>query len=241
MPRTRPEPSWLSSSVLYQIYPQTFADSDGDGVGDLAGALEHLDHLAWLGVDAVWFSPLFASPFADAGYDVSDYLSVAPRYGTNEDLVAFVDAARSRGIRVLLDLVAGHTSDQHPWFREWADDPADFVARRKDNWRWTMMIMAPDFITDAMFADAIAKAANKLGEAPGTLRLELYDEGQCLQVLHIGSYDDEGPTLARLHDVEMPQRGLAFNGRHHEIYLSDARRTEPSKLKTILRQPVRPV
>ena len=123
----------------------------------------------------------------------------------------------------------------------WADDPEDFVARRKDNWRWTMMIMAPDFITDAMFADAIAKAANKLGQAPGTLRLELYDEGQCLQVLHIGSYDDEGPTLARLHDVEMPQRGLAFNGRHHEIYLSDARRTEPSKLKTILRQPVRPV
>ena len=125
MPSTRPEPAWLASSVLYQIYPQTFADGNGDGIGDLAGALEHLDHLTWLGVDAVWFSPLFASPFADAGYDVSDYLSVAPRYGTNEDLVAFVDAARSRGIRVLLDLVAGHTSDQHPWFREWANDPAD--------------------------------------------------------------------------------------------------------------------
>ncbi len=125
MTSTRPQPHWLAGSVLYQIYPQTFADSDGDGIGDLAGALERLDHLAWLGVDAVWFSPLFASPFADAGYDVSDYLRVAPRYGTNDDLVAFVDAARSRGIRVLLDLVAGHTSDQHPWFREWAEDPAD--------------------------------------------------------------------------------------------------------------------
>ncbi|MBR7742723.1 oligo-1,6-glucosidase [Phycicoccus sp. BSK3Z-2] len=125
MPTPRHQPSWLADSVLYQVYPQSFADGNGDGVGDLAGALEHLDHLAWLGVDAVWFSPLFASPFADAGYDVSDYLSVAPRYGTNEDLVAFVDAASSRGIRVLLDLVAGHTSDQHPWFREWADDPAD--------------------------------------------------------------------------------------------------------------------
>ncbi len=122
---TRPQPAWLANSVLYQIYPQSFADGNGDGIGDLAGALEHLDHLAWLGVDALWFSPLFASPFADAGYDVSDYLTVAPRYGTNDDLVAFVDAARSRGIRVLLDLVAGHTSDQHPWFREWADDPAD--------------------------------------------------------------------------------------------------------------------
>ena len=125
MSSTRPQPAWLANSVLYQIYPQSFADSDGDGIGDLPGALEHLDHLAWLGVDAVWFSPLYASPFADAGYDVSDYLTVAPRYGTNEDLVAFVDAARSRGIRVLLDLVAGHTSDQHPWFREWAQDPAD--------------------------------------------------------------------------------------------------------------------
>ncbi|NHA67912.1 alpha-amylase family glycosyl hydrolase, partial [Phycicoccus flavus] len=103
MPAPRPQPAWLASSVLYQIYPQSFADGNGDGIGDLAGALERLDHLAWLGVDAVWFSPLFASPFADAGYDVADYLSVAPRYGTNEDLVAFVDAARSRGIRVLLD------------------------------------------------------------------------------------------------------------------------------------------
>lgn len=122
----------------------------------------------------------------------------------------------------------------------WADDPTDFVARRKDNWRWTMMIIAPDFVTDAMFEDAIAKSAKKLGEAPDTLRLERYDEGQCLQVLHIGSYDNEAPTLAQLHDVEMPERGLVFNGRHHEIYLSDARRTAPEKLKTILRQPVRP-
>jgi glycosidase len=125
VPTPRPQPSWLASSVLYQIYPQSFADGDGDGIGDLAGALERLDHLAWLGVDAVWFSPLFASPFADAGYDVADYLTVAPRYGTNDGLVAFVDAARDRGIRVLLDLVAGHTSDQHPWFRSWADDPRD--------------------------------------------------------------------------------------------------------------------
>jgi glycosidase len=121
----RPQPRWLADSVLYQIYPQSFADSDGDGIGDLDGALAHLDHLQWLGVDAVWFSPLFASPFADAGYDVSDYLTVAPRYGTNDDLAALVDAARGKGIRVLLDLVAGHTSDRHPWFRQWADDPAD--------------------------------------------------------------------------------------------------------------------
>ena len=122
----------------------------------------------------------------------------------------------------------------------WADDPHDFVARRKDNWRWTMMIMAPDFVTPAMFDAATAKSARKLGEPPPTLRLERYAEGLSLQVLHTGSYDDEGPVLAHLHDLEMPTRRLVRNGHHHEIYLSDARRTVPEKLKTILRQPVRP-
>jgi hypothetical protein len=121
----------------------------------------------------------------------------------------------------------------------WADDPADFIARRKDNWRWTMMIMAPDFVTLGMFADAVAKSAGKLGDTPTSLRLEQYEEGRCLQVLHVGSYEDEGPILARLHDVEMPARGLTFNGHHHEIYLGDPRRSAPGKLKTILRQPVR--
>ena len=121
----------------------------------------------------------------------------------------------------------------------WADDPADFVARRKDNWRWTMMIMVPDFLTRAMFEAAVTKSAQKLGQAPATLRLQRYDEGTSLQVLHVGSYDDEGPILARLHDVEMPARGLTFNGHHHEIYLGDPRRSAPGKLKTILRQPVR--
>ncbi|MFC5381623.1 alpha-amylase family glycosyl hydrolase [Aquipuribacter nitratireducens] len=116
-PTDRPT-SWLQDALLYEIYPQSFADSDGDGVGDLRGVLAHLDHLQWLGVDAIWFNPLFASPFRDAGYDVADYLRVAPRYGTNEDLDAVVAAARDRGIHVLLDLVAGHTSDEHEWFQE---------------------------------------------------------------------------------------------------------------------------
>jgi alpha-glucosidase len=110
--------SWLTDAVLYEIYPQSFADSNGDGVGDLPGALDHLDHLQWLGVNTVWFNPCFASPFVDAGYDVADYLQVAPRYGTNDDLVAFFAAAADRGIRVLLDLVVGHTSVQHAWFQQ---------------------------------------------------------------------------------------------------------------------------
>lgn len=121
----RPAPAWLSDAVFYQIYPQSFADSDGDGIGDFNGITAHLDHLAWLGVNTVWINPCFASPFRDAGYDVSDYLSVAPRYGTNDDLATLVEEAGRRGIRVLLDLVAGHTSDRHPWFTASADDPDD--------------------------------------------------------------------------------------------------------------------
>ncbi|GAA2027806.1 alpha-amylase family glycosyl hydrolase [Agromyces tropicus] len=117
--------SWLADAVVYEIYPQSFADADGDGVGDLRGVIDHLDHLEWLGVDAIWLNPCFASPFRDAGYDVSDHLRIAPRYGTNDDMVELIREARRRGIRVLLDLVAGHTSIDHPWFVASADDPED--------------------------------------------------------------------------------------------------------------------
>lgn len=111
----------------------------------------------------------------------------------------------------------------------------------RDRWRWTMMIMAPDLIDRPLFDAAVEKSKKKLGDPPTSLRLERFTEGRArsLQILHVGSYDDEGPTLARLHDEVMPSQGLTFAGLHHEIYLSDARKTAPAKLKTILRQPVK--
>ena len=125
---------WLDDAVLYEVYPQSFADSDGDGVGDLRGVIDHLDHIASLGVDAIWFNPCFASPFVDAGYDVADYLRIAPRYGTNDDLVELVERARERGIRIILDLVAGHTSIDHPWFQ--AELAADGPSPDGDRYIW---------------------------------------------------------------------------------------------------------
>ena len=122
----------------------------------------------------------------------------------------------------------------------WADDPRDFVAKNKANWRWTMMVMVPDFITRAMYEAALEKSAEKLTDAPASLRFETYAEGRALQIMHLGSYDDEGPALEHLHEVEMPGRKLVHNGHHHEIYLNDPRKTAPAKLKTILRQPVKP-
>jgi len=121
----------------------------------------------------------------------------------------------------------------------WADNPDDFAGRRKHLWQWTMMIMVPDFVERSLYEAALTRSRDKLGEPPVSLRLEPLDEGRCLQTLHIGSYDDEGPTLARLHNEIMPATGVTFAGPHHEIYLSDPRKTPPEKLKTILRQPVR--
>lgn len=110
--------SWWQSGTIYQIYPHSFADGDGDGMGDIAGILSHVDHLAWLGVDAVWLSPVYPSPQHDNGYDVSDYRNIDARFGTLDDLDELVESLHKRGIRLIMDLVANHTSSEHPWFKE---------------------------------------------------------------------------------------------------------------------------
>jgi len=119
-PPTRGE-EWWRNAVVYQIYPRSFQDSDGDGVGDLAGIVQRLEYLADLGVDAIWLSPMYPSPLADGGYDISDHADVDPQLGTLETFDELLEAAHARGIRLLLDLVPSHTSIEHPWFREHPD------------------------------------------------------------------------------------------------------------------------
>ncbi len=110
-------PAWVHDAVFYQIYPQTFYDTDGDGIGDLNGIIRKLDYIKSLGVDAVWLNPFFESPFCDAGYDVSDYYKVAPRYGTNDDARMLFDEAHKRGLKIIIDYVISYTSIEHPWFK----------------------------------------------------------------------------------------------------------------------------
>jgi maltose alpha-D-glucosyltransferase/alpha-amylase len=134
------DPNWFERAVFYELLPRGFYDSNGDGVGDIEGIIEKIDYLAWLGVDCLWLLPFYPSPLRDGGYDVSDYLSVAPECGTTEDLRRLIEEAHRRGVRVIADFVINHTSDQHPWFLEsrssrdnpkadwyvWADDDRAF-------------------------------------------------------------------------------------------------------------------
>jgi alpha-glucosidase len=126
-------PAWWQRGAIYQIYPRSFADADGDGVGDLRGIADRLDHLSELGVEAIWLSPVFASPMADFGYDVSDYCDIDPTFGTLADMDALLEKAHVRGMKVILDWVPNHSSDRHPWFvasRSSRDDP------RRDWYVW---------------------------------------------------------------------------------------------------------
>lgn len=111
-------PTWLEKAIFYQIYPQSYYDSNGDGIGDIPGIIQKLNYIQSLGVTAIWLNPCFESPFQDAGYDVSNYYQVALRYGSNADLEHLFSEARQRGLRVILDLIPGHTSLKHPWFQQ---------------------------------------------------------------------------------------------------------------------------
>ena len=139
---------WYKEAVFYQIYPRSFKDGNGDGIGDIAGIISKVDYLASLGIDAIWFSPLYASPNADFGYDISDYKAINPEYGTMEQFDEMVRLLHDRNIRVVMDLVINHTSDKHKWFVEarkskdnpyrdyyyWADGKGKNGKKPPNNW-----------------------------------------------------------------------------------------------------------
>ncbi len=127
-------PDWLNNAVFYQIYPQTFYDSDSDGIGDIKGIIEKLDYVKSLGVDGIWINPFFESPFHDGGYDISDYYKVAPRYGTNDDAKRMFSEAEKRGLKIIFDYVVSYTSIDNPWFQESAKQEKN----KYSNWYiWT--------------------------------------------------------------------------------------------------------
>ncbi|MBC3364202.1 alpha-amylase family glycosyl hydrolase [Pseudomonas sp. SWRI154] len=150
MPNSFPSP-WWKNAVIYQVYPRSFADANGDGIGDLPGLTARLDHLQRLGIDALWLSPVYRSPMCDAGYDICDYTDVDPLFGSLADLDALIAQAHERGLKVLLDFVPNHTSDQHPWFIEsrssrdnpkrdwyiWRDQPNNWRASIDGGSAWT--------------------------------------------------------------------------------------------------------
>ena len=127
--RLRDDPDWWRQAVVYQVYPRSFADADGDGLGDLRGIISRVPYLRRLGVDAVWLSPFYPSALADGGYDVDDYRDVDPRLGTLADFDDLVEALHEVGIRVIIDIVPNHTSDRHEWFREALASPRGSAAR----------------------------------------------------------------------------------------------------------------
>ena len=159
--------------VVYQVYPRSFADSDGDGIGDLPGVLSRVDHLAALGVDVVWLSPVYRSPMDDNGYDISDYTDVDPSFGTLADLDALIAALHERGIKLVMDLVVNHTSDEHPWFvesRSSRDNP-------KRDWYW-WRDAGPDGREPTNWESFFSGPAWDLDEATGQYYLHLFSRKQ---------------------------------------------------------------
>ena len=200
---------WLDNAIFYEIYPQSFQDTNADGIGDFQGIIEKLDYIRELGCNAIWLNPCFQSPFGDAGYDVSDYYSVAPRYGTNEDLRRLFTEAHNRGMHVLLDLVPGHTSVEHPWFKEsMKADKNEFT----DRYIWTNDVWE---IPEKMgYLGGISErngacAVNFFSHQPA-LNYGFYKQEKPWQQ----SMDDEGPkaTLEEMKNVMRFWLGMGCDG-----------------------------
>jgi alpha-glucosidase len=165
--------AWWQRGVIYQVYPRSFFDASGDGIGDLAGVREKVDYLAWLGSDGVWFSPIYTSPEADLGYDISDYRAVDPRFGTIEDFDALLAVLHERDIRLVLDLVPNHTSDRHPWFVE----SRSGLQSRKHNW-YVWRPSRPDGTPPNNWESYFGGPAWEYADPPGMWYLHSFDRAQ---------------------------------------------------------------
>jgi maltose alpha-D-glucosyltransferase/alpha-amylase len=167
------DPRWYQDAVIYQMDVETFRDSDGDGVGDLTGVVESLDYLAGVGVTCLWLQPFYPSPERDGGYDVADFYGVSPRYGSLGDVVELTREAADHGIRVIVDLVMQHTSDQHPWFKAAVADPQ---SRFRDYYCWTDTQPAPADAPAAILRKAQEEVIwSEHPESSGLFRHWFYD------------------------------------------------------------------
>ena len=223
------EQPWWRRGVIYQIYPRSFGDSDGDGIGDLEGIRRRLDHLAWLGVDAIWLSPIYPSPMADFGYDVADYRDVEALFGSLDDFDRLVADAHARGLRVVLDWVPNHTSDQHPWFQAsrssredpkrdwyvWRDRINNWTQAFRDGAAWTC-----DVSTRQHYLHLFLPEQPDLNWANPEVRAAMHDvlrfwldrgvDGFRADVVHLIGKDPELP------DDPPEHVGTSRVGRHHQ-------------------------
>lgn len=188
------QPAWLEDAVFYEIYPQSFQDSNGDGIGDIPGILQRLDYVREIGCNAIWLNPCFESPFRDAGYDVSDYYQVAPRYGTNDDLKRLFEEVHKRGMHILLDLVPGHTSVEHPWFLQ------------------SMKAEQNEYTDRYVWTDSVWKSPDKMGslrgisERNGSCAVNFFS---CQPALNYGFYNpDPGEKWQQPFEAKGPQATL---------------------------------
>ncbi len=182
---------WLKNAIFYEIYPQSFADTNGDGIGDIQGIIDHLDYIQEFGCNALWLNPFYESPFLDAGYDVSDYKKVAPRYGTNEDMKRLIGEVHKRGMHILLDLVPGHTSWDHPWFQESLKPERNEYT---DRYVWT-----DDAWKDFDDVGSIMGYLRGMSQRNGCVAVNFYAHQPCL---NYGFYEVHDPSWQQPMDSE---------------------------------------
>ncbi len=182
---------WLEESVFYEIYPQSFKDSNGDGIGDFQGIIQKLDYIKELGCNALWLNPCYLSPFGDAGYDVADYCQAAPRYGTNEDLVRLFEEVHKRDMHIILDFVPGHTSVEHPWFKE--------SCKAEPNSYWGRYIWSDSIWTDVADYEGITGSLRGLYPRNGCVAVNFFSNQPAL------NYGFAHPTEAWQSAVDSPE------------------------------------